>query len=405
MLAAALICALALFSVPPANAQSDEATGKEPAKDAPEKVVLPEEVAAPEAAARAWVLTDLESGERLAGERDGRRLPIASTTKVMVGLVVLDLASSGAVDLDEEVVVSEEAAFYANPIYSNVGLLAGDSLSVRELLMATMISSGDDAVYALAEHLGGGEGDAGVDRFVEKMNEKAAKRGLKDSHFTNPIGLDAKEHYSSASDLARTTQLAFEHPEFRKMVATPYATITTQDREIPLSNTNELLSSYAPTTGVKTGTTPAAGSSLVASAASGDESYVAVFLDSQEDRFDAAVRALEYGFAANENVDLVAEEDSYTTVSVPYRREEKLGLVAGDDVTGLVDADSKVERKVEIKKELPDSAKPGTRLGTVTATVDGERVGESALVARKGYDEASVWERAWYTVSGFFVEE
>jgi D-alanyl-D-alanine carboxypeptidase len=241
----------------------------------------PEEPVPPEVAARAWALVDLRSGEYLAGENATDRLPMASTTKIMVALLALEEAS-----LEEEVTVSEEAAAFAVPLYSNVGLLPGDSLSVRELLMATLISSGDDAAYALAEHLGGGS----AQHFVERMNRKAVSMGLEDTRFENPIGLDARGHYSSARDLATMTRLALEYPTFRQMVATPYAAVYTQYREIPLANTNDLLGLYPEATGVKTGTTPGAGPSLVASAHSADESYVAVFLDSEEDRFAAAVR-------------------------------------------------------------------------------------------------------------------
>ena len=350
----------------------------------------------PKIDSRAWVLTDLQSGERLAGAQDDRRLPMASTTKIMVAILALEDAN-----LDEEVVVSEKAASFAVPIYSNVGLYPGDTLSVRELLQASLIASGDDAVYALAEHLG----DGSAETFVQNMNDRAEKMSLEDTSFENPSGLDGREHYSSASDLAEMTRVAFEYPIFREMVATPSAVITTADREIPLASTNELLASYVPTTGVKTGTTPGAGSSLVASAGAGDESYVAVFLDSREDRFGAAMRVLEHGFAAYERPKLVTEGDLYTTTEVPFRRAQKVGLIAGDNVTGLVDADSKVEREVEVVEELPSSAKPGTRLGTLVATVDGEPVGESALVAKRGYDEASVWEKSWYTVSGVFTKE
>ena len=101
------------------------------------------EVDEPEVAARAWALAGLRSGEYLAGEGASRELPTASITKIRAALVVLEKA-----DLDEEVMVSEDAA-YATPAYSNVGLLTGDPLSVRELLMATLISSDDDAAYAL----------------------------------------------------------------------------------------------------------------------------------------------------------------------------------------------------------------------------------------------------------------
>jgi hypothetical protein len=98
-------------------------------------------------------------------------------------------------DLDEETTVSPNAAAFAAPAYSNVGLVAGDTLSVRELLMATMISSGD-AAYALAEHVGGGE--AGVQAFVGEMIRKAERLGLNDTRFENPVGFDARGHHTSA---------------------------------------------------------------------------------------------------------------------------------------------------------------------------------------------------------------
>ncbi len=354
-----------------------------------------EEAAAPELAARAWVLTDVRSGEYLAGENASARLPMASTTKIMVALVALQEA-----DLDEEVTVSEEAAAFARPPYSNVGLLAGDVLSVRELLMATMISSGDDAAYALAESLGDGSAEA----FVEEMNRETEALGLEDTRFENPVGFDARDQYSSARDLARMTHLAMGYPEFREMVSTTYATISTRDREIELVSTNDLLFTYPPATGVKTGTTPEAGPSLVASAAAENESYVSVVLDSREDRFAASIRALEHGFATYDRKDLVQGGERYATVEKPYRRGETVELVAQESVDGLVDGSSDVEREARVLEDLPGAAEPGAKLGEVVVRVDGERVGESPLVVRRGYDEASLWERVWYTVEGVWKE-
>jgi serine-type D-Ala-D-Ala carboxypeptidase (penicillin-binding protein 5/6) len=350
------------------------------------------EVAKPQVAARAWVLTDLRSGEYLAGESSSERLPIASTTKIMSALVVLKRAN-----LDEEVTVSEDAAAYATPAYSNVGLLPGDTLSVRELLMATLISSGDDAAYALAEHVGGG-----VDRFVEEMNGEAQELGLKDTHFENPVGFDERGHYSSAGDLAHMARLAMQNPEFRKIVSTEYATIYTPYREIPLANTNELLFSYGPATGIKTGTTPAAGETLVSSASIGDESYLSVVLDSREDRFAASVRALKYGFTAYDRADLVVRGRRYASADVPYRRDKTVDLLAQNNVEGLVDASPDVEREVDLVKKFPDSARAGTKLGEVVVRVDGKKIGETPLVARKGYEKASWGQRVWYTVEGLF---
>ena len=385
MLSLALTLAFALDPGGAAWAQGNEARG-----------------AAPDVAAEAWVLTDLHSGETLAGEDASARLPMASTTKIMAALVAL-----GRGDLDEEVTVSQEAASFATPAYSNVGLVPGDVLSVRELLMATLISSGDDAAYALAEHLGGEE--AGVDGFVGEMNREAEKLGLRDTRFENPVGFDARGHYSSARDLARMTGVAMRYPEFREMVATEYASVATPYREIPLANTNELLFSYPPATGVKTGTTPAAGETLVSSASAGDEAYVCVLLDAAEDRFAASARTLEHGFSAYDRKDLVVGGRRYATAGVPYRRGESVDLVARGSVEGLVGArpgaSSRVEREVRLVEEMPDAARAGTRLGEVVVRVDGERVGETALVAEEGYEEASLGERVWYTVGGIFGEE
>jgi serine-type D-Ala-D-Ala carboxypeptidase (penicillin-binding protein 5/6) len=157
------------------------------------------ETVEPKVAARGWALTDLASGGYLAGEDASERLPMGSTDKIMVALVALEQAEAGQANLGEEVTVSTDAAAFAVPFYSNVGLLAGEVVSVRKLLAATLIPSGNDAVYALAEHLDGGRGEAGVDKFVEKMNQWARALGLEDTHFQNPTGLAARGQYSGAA--------------------------------------------------------------------------------------------------------------------------------------------------------------------------------------------------------------
>ena len=376
-LAAALFVTALLGTAAPARAQEGGA----------------EELPPLQVSARAWAVTDLKTGEYLAGSAASEDLPMASTTKIMGALVALET------DLDGEVTVSEEAAAYAVPAYSNVGLLPGDVLSARELLMASMISSGDDAAYALAEHVG----DGSVGRFVGMMNEKAEEMGLEDTSFENPVGFDARGHHTSARDLATMTRVAMETPAFREMVATEYTTIATPYREIPLTNTNELLFTYPPATGVKTGTTPAAGESLVSSAQGGDEAYAFVILDAREDRFAASIRALEHAFAAYDRTDLVVEGKKYAGADVPYRRDRSIDLIASRDVEGLVDASPEVRREISITENPPPSARPGTRLGKVVVEVDGEKVGESPLVARHGYEGASLWERVWYTVGGVFA--
>ena len=134
--------------------------------------------AEPGVAVRAWVLTDAEGGEILAGENASKRLLSSSTDKIMVVLVALRMVEAGEASLEDEITVSEDAAF-AVPLYSNVGLFAGDSLSVREFLAAALIPSGTEAAYALAEHLGRGD----ANDFVERMNREAEALGLEDTCF------------------------------------------------------------------------------------------------------------------------------------------------------------------------------------------------------------------------------
>jgi serine-type D-Ala-D-Ala carboxypeptidase (penicillin-binding protein 5/6) len=361
-------------------------------------VAAPGALAEPGVGARSWALADAESGEYLAGENASERLSMGSTDKIMVALVALRQIEAGEVGLEDEVTVSEDAAAFATPLYSNVGLFAGDTLSVRELLAAALIPSGNDAAYALAEHVG----DGNLDAFVERMNREAELLGLGDTRFENPTGLDARGQYSSARDLATMARAASEYPLFRELVSTDYTTITTQDREIELVSTNELLSTYPPATGVKTGTTPGAGPSLVASAAAEDETYVSVVLD-DVDRFASSARLLDYGFTVYDRTDLVVRGEQYARADVPYRRGETVGLVAKWNVEGLVGKDPEVRRETRVFEDLPGSAKKGMTLGEVLVEVDGERVGEAPLVARRGYDAATLWERVWYTVGGIFA--
>ena len=345
---------------------------------------------APDLDARAWALTDADSGRYLAGKNPDERIPPGSTTKIMVALVALD----EGVDLDEEVTVSENAASYAGLIYSNVGLYPYDRVSVRELLRAALIPSGTDAVYALCEHLG----DGSVQSCVQKMNQKAEELDLKNTHFDNPAGLDSSEHYSSARDLAIVARAAMEYPFFAETVATPYASITTQDRTIEFPSTNNLLEFYPAATGIKTGTTPRGGASLVSSAESGDESYIAVVLDAPTDdiRFIASERALEYGIGSFDRRPLVKEDRVFKEVTLPYRRDESRKLVAAADAAGLVGPGTEIERRVKVG-EPPNSAKQGDKLGEVEVLIDGRNVRSIPLVVREGYKGASFWDRVQYT--------
>jgi D-alanyl-D-alanine carboxypeptidase len=337
---------------------------------------------------------DEQSGLYLAGENPDEQLPMGSVNKIMTALVVLE----EGVDLDEEVTISEEAESYVGTTYSNVGLILGERVTVRDLLAATLIPSGTDAAYALAEHVG----DGSVGNFVEMMNDEASAMGLEDTNFETPAGLDTTGNYSSARDLAALTRVALQDPLIAEIVDTADATISTQNREIEFSNTNQLLTTYPPATGVKTGTTPQAGANLVASAEANDESYISVVLgaDDSEERFRASEALLEYGFTNYDRESLINGGEVYEELPLPYRPDETVELAAAEDVIGVVGADSEVERRVTTEDELPPSAAAGEELGEVEVLIDGQRVGESPLVAQEGYEEASLWDRISYTAGG-----
>jgi D-alanyl-D-alanine carboxypeptidase (penicillin-binding protein 5/6) len=202
------------------------------------------------------------------------------------------------------------------------------------------------------------------------------------------------------------TREAMKYPEFRKIVAKPEATISTQDRQIQIVNTNLLVVpnsgyTYGPATGVKTGTTRQAGACLVASAESGDESYIAVILDAAGDfqRFDAARTALEYGFGKFENEPLVKQGDDFADLELPYRRDETVKLVAAKNVTALAGPGLKVARQAT-HNEPPPSAQKGQKLGTVKVSVEGRYAGSSPLIIQQGYKAASLWQKTTFWAGG-----
>jgi D-alanyl-D-alanine carboxypeptidase (penicillin-binding protein 5/6) len=387
--AATSITFLVLLLLSPVSSP-DRAAAQETEPEAP-----PE---APKLNAGSWTLIDADTGLYLAGKNPDEQVPIASTTKIMVALVALD----EGVDFEEQVTVSEDAASYAGSIYSNIGLYPYDRVSVRDLLTAVLVPSGTDAVYALAEHLG----DGSVDEFVARMNDKAEELGLKNTHFENPAGIDARGNYSSAADLAKITREAMKYSEFREIVDMPEATISTQDREIAVVNTNLLVLpnsgyDYGPATGAKTGTSAKAGFCVVATAQSGDESYIAVVLDAAGDlqRYEAARTALEYGFGDYEREPLVQRQEPYEEVELPYRRGETVKLVAARDVSALAGPGLEVVRS-KTTQEAPPSAEAGRKLGTVKVSVEGRSIGSSPLVVQEGYEAASLWQRVTYWSGG-----
>ena len=249
---------------------------------------------APQGSWRAAALVEQSTGRVLYAENGDEELPMASTTKIMTALCAVESGRLGeTVEIDRRMVGIEGSSIY---------LEAGERLTVEELTYGLMLRSGNDAAVALAIALGGS-----VEGFAAQMNERAAQLGLAHTHFTNPHGLPAEGHYTSALDLARITCAAYENAAFRRIVQTEYAVIpwTGHEFDRAMRNKNKLLTAYEGANGVKTGYTKAAGRCLVSGAERDGMQLIAVTLNAP-DMWNDAAALLDYGFAAYEMCEVLS---------------------------------------------------------------------------------------------------
>jgi D-alanyl-D-alanine carboxypeptidase len=235
----------------------------------------------PVISARAAAVLDDRCGGLIFSRQAHRRLAPASLTKIAAALVALETA-----DLDETVAVDVDGFYYGDSTV--MGLETGMRLTLRDLLYGLLLPSGNDAAVAIARHIAGDVPD-----FVARMNAKAKSLGLADTHFTNPHGLDAPGHYSSAYDMAVLARYAMSNPTFSKIVRTKLWQPRWPGQE--LWNGNLLLWLYPESDGVKIGWTEGAGQTMVATAQR-DGRRLFVALLGSEDRYTDAIRLLDWGF-------------------------------------------------------------------------------------------------------------
>ena len=235
--------------------------------------------AAPSVSAQSCILLDADSGEILFAHNADTRSLIASTTKIMTAVVVLEHCP-----LDMEYTVPPQATKIEG---SSMYLKVGETLTIRELLYGMLLHSGNDAAVALALAC-----SDSVPEFVDLMNLKVQQLGLKNTHFENPNGLDGAQHYSTAADLAQIACYALKNAEFCKIVSTK----TIRVGERVLTNHNKLLWSVEGAIGVKTGYTKAAGRVLVSAAERHGRRLIAVTINDGNDWCDHA-SLYDYGFA------------------------------------------------------------------------------------------------------------
>jgi len=342
----------------------------------------PAEAALPSVDARAWALIDARSGEVLASHAAGRRLPIASTTKLMTAYVALR-----ELPLDRVVRAAPYDAIYGESLLE---LRPGERVSVRDLLYGLILRSGNDAAYDLALAAAGSEA-----RFVAEMNRYAAALGLADTHYANPIGLDEAGNYSSARDLAALARRLLRDPAFARIADARSAMLRSLRPPRTIDTLNDLLYRATWTTGVKTGHTFGAAYVLVGSGQRDRVRLISVVIGTptETERDLASLRLLEYGFSRYERRVPVRAGEELADPSVRYQGGE-LPLRAARTVSVGVRPDQRLGLAVRAPSELEGPIRRGAVLGRATVFVDGRRAAIVALRAGRSLPEASTLERA-----------
>lgn len=318
--------------------------------------------------ARSAALYEPETGRFLYSKNASVRMPMASTTKIMTALVAAECIS-----LDEVVTIPYEAEGVEG---SSAYLKCGDEVTAEELLYALLLRSANDAAVAIAYHTAGS-----VEAFADMMNERAEALGLCDTHFTNPHGLDDKEHYTTAHDLALIAAEAMKNDLIREICSTYKRGFVRDDLPILYVNHNKLLRGYDGAIGVKTGYTKKSGRCLVGAAERDELRFITVTLDAPDDWNDHKT-LFDLGFATLEKIKLANEGDYTYTLPVTD------GMADEVEITNPFGESVILDRGVHEVKEyvkLPDFAsapiKCGDILGEVIFTLDGKETSRIKLVA------------------------
>jgi serine-type D-Ala-D-Ala carboxypeptidase (penicillin-binding protein 5/6) len=341
---------------------------------------------APEVGAGSAVLVDLDTGQVLFDLDRHERRPIASLTKIMTALLVVERTG-----LTDVVTVSEGAASGQVSGISGLGLVAGERIRVNELLYALLLQSANDAAVALAEHVSGS-----VEAFVDAMNARAEQLGMTRTMFASPNGLD-DTGYSSAGDLVRLTRAAFRSRGFASIVATKFHTVESLDAEPRIvQNRNVLLWLYSGAIGVKTGFTSPAGFCVVAGAQRGEERLLAVVLGEPGEPFSDAAALLNYGFEAFERRMLIQAGASLGSVDIDGR---SVSVRAGGSLRGLVPVEGTVSNAVVLEDHLAYPPARGEEIGVVRISSGAKVLGQVPLVvsgvpAPPPPEPGSWWARA-----------
>ena len=347
---------------------------------------------APKLPADAYFLMDATTGQVLVDYQGDLSLPPASLTKIMTSYVLAEEVDSARASLDDIITVSRNA-WSQNPTFQGSSLMwiePGKAVTVAELERGIVISSGNDATVAIAEHIAGSEA-----AFADLMNQYAETMGLAGTHFENSHGLPNPDHLSTACDLAAIAAAAVrDHPD-------RYAVYKEQSytyNDITQYNRNHLLREDASVDGLKTGYTRVAGYGLVASAQREEMRLISVVMGSSStaSRKAETRSLLNYGFRFFETVRPLEAGMPLAEPRVWKGRAEQVVLgVTADKVMTLPRSNAAIERVIEVDAPLQAPLNVGDRVGRIMLSRSSEPVGEVPLEVLKAVEPAGFFARLW----------
>lgn len=358
--------------------------------------------APPELAARSWVLMDADSGKFIVAHNADERLPPASLTKLMTSYVISFEVAAGRASNDDIVTIGKDA-WAQNPIFKGSSLMwlePGDKVSLGNLHRGIVVSSGNDACVAAADYLAGSE-----DAFVSLMNQHARQLGMENTHFVNAHGLPAKDHYSSARDMAMLARAIIKQfPKDYELYSEKEFTYN----KIRQTNRNLLLWRDPSVDGLKTGHTQAAGYCLVASAKrDGMRLISAVFgTATEEARVQESQKLLAYGFRYYNTHKLYAAGQKLDTARVWGGAAGSVDLGPEKSVYVTVPRGRyrDLDAKMQIDEVIQAPVKQGDAYGKVVVTLDGKQQAEVPLVAQQKVEPAGFFGRLWDRLMLFFYK-
>lgn len=347
------------------------------------------------------MLMEAGSGKIVYELNSHEKLAPASVTKVMTMLLTMEAVEKGAIKLDDKVTVSERAKLLGG---STMYLETGEIRTVEELLKGVGIESANDAAVALAEYIGGSQ-----EGFIEKMNLRAKELQMNDTNFVNPHGFYDPNHYTSANDIAIMSRELIKHSKILDYTKIWMETISEGRKEpFTLVNRNKMLKSYNGCDGLKTGYTKEAKYCISATAKRGNIRFISVIMgaDSWKERNAQAAKLLDFGFAKYESINFVKKNEVIQEISLPKSKPEKIKIMAKEDLSLVFEkgAKPKIEKKVEISKDIKLPIKKGDTIGVIKA-VEGDKVfGEVDVIADEDVSKLTILDmigksfRGWINI-------